>query len=104
MKEVMIPNGSIAVEAKYTEQVISDYRRNPLIEALPNLLSPHEVIEKIAVYPEYYRSERQVESHYRIHMIDRLFQVFQPLPMNLELENKISRALRQGYISRNPFD
>lgn len=104
MKEVMILNGSIAVEAKYTEQVISDYRRNPLIEALPNLLSPHEVIEKIAVYPEYYRSERQVESHYRIHMIDRLFQVFQPLPMNLELENKISRALRQGYISRNPFD
>ncbi|OOO64654.1 AAA family ATPase [Clostridium tepidum] len=103
MKEVMIPNGSIAVEAKYTEQVISDYRRNPLIEALPNLLSPNEVIKKIAVYPEYYRSERQVESYYRIHMIDRLFQVFQPLPMNLELENKISRALRQGYISRNPF-
>ena len=104
MKEVMIPNGSIAVEAKYTEQVISDYRRNPFIEALPNLLSPHEIIEKIAVYPEYYKSERQVEGHYRIHMIDRLFQVFQPLPMNLELENKISRALRQGYISRNPFD
>ncbi|HBX49101.1 MAG TPA: AAA family ATPase [Clostridiaceae bacterium] len=104
MKEVMIPSGSIAVEANYKEQVIPDYKGNPLIEALPNLLSPHEVIEKIAVYPEYHKSERQVEGYYRIHMIDRLFQVFQPLPMNLELERKISRALRQGYISRNPFD
>ena len=104
MKEVMIPNGSIAVEAKYIEQVISDYRGNPFIEALPNLISPHEVIEKIAVYPKYHKSERQIEGYYRIHMIDRLFQVFQPLPMSLELENKISRALRQGYISRNPFD
>lgn len=100
----MIPNGSAAVEAEYKEQVIPDYRGNPFIEALPNLLAPHEVIEKIAVYPEYHKSERQVEGYYRIHMIDRLFQVFQPLPMNLELENKISRALRQGYISRNPFD
>lgn len=104
MKEVMIPNGSIAVEAKYIEQVISDYRGNPFIEALPHLISPHEVIEKIAVYPKYHKSERQIEGYYRIHMIDRLFQVFQPLPMSLELENKISRALRQGYISRNPFD
>ena len=104
MKEVMIPNGSIAVEAKYIEQVISDYRGNPFIEALPHLISPHEVIEKIAVYPKYHKSERQIEGYYRIHMIDRLFQVFQPLPMSLELVNKISRALRQGYISRNPFD
>lgn len=104
MKEVMIPNGSLAVEAQYKEQIIPDYKRNPFIEALPNLLSPQEVIEKIANYPEYDKGERQLESFYRIHMIDRLFQVFQPLPMNLELERKVSRTVRQGYISRNPFD
>ena len=104
MKEVIIPNGSVAVEAEYKDQIIPDYRGNPFIEALPNILSPQDVIERLAFYPEYNKSEREVESHYRIYMIDRLFQVFQPLPMNLELESKISRAIRQGYISRNPFD
>lgn len=104
MKKVIIPNGSLAVEAEYKEQIIPDYRGNPFIEALPNLLSPNEVIDKLAFYPEYHKDERQVESYYRVHMIDRLFQLFQPLPMNLELENKIARAIRQGYISRNPSE
>ena len=104
MEQVMIPNGSAAVEAEYKEQIIPDYRGNPFIESLPNLLSTQEVIERLAFYPEFNKNERLLDSHYRIHMIDRLFQVFQPLPMNLELENKISRALRQGYVSRNLFD
>ena len=94
----------MAEEAEYKEQVIPDYQDNPFIEALPNLLSPHEVVEKLAFYPEYLQNERKLDSHYRIYMVDRLFQVFQPLPMNIELERKISRALRQGYVSRNPFE
>ena len=103
MKEVIIPNGSIAVEAEYTEQIIPDYKGNPFIESLPNLLSAQEAIERLAFYPEFNKSERLLDSHYRIHMVDRLFQVFQPLPMSIELERKISRAIRQGYLSRNPF-
>ena len=103
MKEVIIPNGSIAVEADYKEQVIPDYRGNPLIEALPNLLSDRESIEKLTFYPRFNKSERLMDSHYRIYMVDRLFQVFQPLPMSIELERMISRVIRQGYLSRNPF-
>ena len=103
MREVMIPNGSIAVEAEYKEQVILDYRGNPFIESLPNLLSTQEAIEKLAFYPKFEKNERQLDNHYRIHMIDRLFQVFQPIPMTIELERKISRSIRQGYLSRNPF-
>lgn len=103
MKEVMIPNGSIAVEADYKEQVIPDYKGNPFIETLPNLLSDQESIEKLAFYPGFNKSERLMDSHYRIYMVDRLFQVFQPLPMSIELERMISRVIRQGYLSRNPF-
>jgi hypothetical protein len=103
MGEVWIPSGSMAVEAEYKEQIIPDYKDNPFIEALPSLMAPDEVIEKLAFYPQYNSSERQLESHYRIHMIDRMFQVFQPLPMSIELESKIARAVRQGYLSRNPF-
>ncbi|NLA83934.1 MAG: ATP-binding protein, partial [Clostridiales bacterium] len=103
MKEVMIHNGSIAVEAEYKEQVIPDYRGNPFIESLPSLLSTQEVIEKLTFYPQFNKRERQLNKHYRIHMIDRLFQVFQPIPMTIELERKISRVIRQGYLYRNPF-
>lgn len=94
----------MAEEAEYKEQVIPDYQDNPFIEALPNLLSPHKVVEKLAFYPQYHQNERKLDSHYRIYMVDRLFQVFQPLPMNIELERKISRTLRQGYVFRNPFE
>jgi len=104
VKKIIIPNGSMAEEAQYKEQVIPDYQDNPFIEALPNLLSPHKVVEKLAFYPQYHQNERKLDSHYRIYMVDRLFQVFQPLPMNIELERKISRALRQGYVFRNPFE
>lgn len=104
MKKIIIPNGSMAEEAQYKEQVIPDYQDNPFIEALPNLLSPHKVVEKLAFYPQYHQNERKLDSHYRIYMVDRLFQVFQPLPMNIELERKISRTLRQGYVFRNPFE
>jgi hypothetical protein len=104
VKKIIIPNGSMAEEAQYKEQVIPDYQDNPFIEALPNLLSPHKVVEKLAFYPQYHQNERKLDSHYRIYMVDRLFQVFQPLPMNIELERKISRTLRQGYVFRNPFE
>lgn len=103
MGKVLIPNGGIAEEAQYKEQVIPDYRGNPFIEALPEVLAPVEVVEKLAFYPIYNKDERLLDSHYRIYMIDRLFQIFQPIPMTIELERKISRVIRQGYLSRNPF-
>lgn len=103
METVIIPNGLQAEVACYKEQVIKDYRNNPLIEALPALQSPDTIIEKLAYYPEYDPVERNLESYYRVHIINRLLEVFQPLPMTIELESRISRILRQGYISRNPF-
>lgn len=104
MEQILkIPNAGIAHLAKYKEQVISDYINNPLIEALPPLLTTDEVAERLAYYPEYNPTERQLDSHYRIHMIQRLFQVFQPIPINIDLESRVARAIRQGYISRCPF-
>lgn len=100
---VSIKNGCNAEIAEYKEMIIPEYVDNPLIEALPALLTDSEVIEKIAFYPEYISDERNLDKHYRIHMVNRLFQVFQPLPMNIELENKIARTIRQGYVSRNPL-
>jgi len=100
---IMITNSCQGEIAVYKPQIITDYQNNPFIEALPPVLSAEEVVEKLAFYPEYRSEERYLDSHYRIHMINRLFQVYQPLPMTIELETRISRVLRQGYVSRNPF-
>lgn len=100
---ILIPDGCSAEVAEYKEQIIPDYKNNPFIEVLPPLLTASEVIEKLAFYPSYNVEERKLDSHHRIHLINRIFQVFQPLPMNIKLESRISRSIRQGYITRNPF-
>jgi hypothetical protein len=103
MSKIAIPNGTLAVTANYKEQVIEEYKGNPFIEALPLIYSSSEAAEKLAFYPIYNNEERMLESQYRIHLVQRLFQCFQPLPIHLDLESRISRVLRQGYLARNPF-
>lgn len=103
MNRVIIPNGSDAVVAEYGEQVIEEYSGNPFIEALPSILSTEEAIDKMAIYAEYNPKERMLDKHYRIHLVQRLFQCFQPLWIHLDLESRISRVIRQGYLARNPF-
>ncbi|MFV2050850.1 ATP-binding protein [Metabacillus sp. YM-086] len=103
MNKVIIPNGSDAIVAEYGEQVIKEYSGNPFIEAIPSILSTEEAIEKMAIYAEYNPKERMLDKHYRIHLVQRLFQCFQPLWIHLDLESRISRVIRQGYLARNPF-
>ena len=102
-KYIFIPNGGEAVEAEYKEQMIEEYKGNPFIEALPPIYSKDEVVDKLVVYPNYNSKERMLESHLRVHMLQRLFQCFQPLQIHLDLESRISRVIRQGYLARNPF-
>lgn len=96
-------NISQFTKAHYSEQVIKEYQNNPLIEGLPPILSKQEVIEKLSYYPHFDESERQLDSHYRFHLIQRVFSMFQVLPYHLDLESRLSRLLRQGYLSRNPL-
>lgn len=103
MNRVIIPNGGEAVEASYLEQIIEEYRGNPFIESLPPILSTEEAVEKLAIYAKYNSKERMLDKQYRFHLVQRLFQCFQPLWIHLDLESRISRVIRQGYLARNPF-
>lgn len=103
LRKIIIPNGVEAVVADYKEQVVQDYKGNPLIEALPEIISKFDAMDQLAVYPYFNENEKELESHYRCHLIQRLFQYFQPLSTHLDLYNRISIILRQGYISRNPM-
>jgi len=103
VNKILIDNGGEAEVANYKEQIIHEYQNNPLIEGLPNIVSSEEAIDKLAVYPYFSEEERKLEPHIRYHLIQRLFQYFQPINLILDLESRVSRVIRQGYIARNPF-
>lgn len=90
------------VQAEYKEQIIYDYKDNPMIEALPELIDDEAVIDMLSEYPYFNKEERNLDKIYRCHLVQRIFQYFQPLGIHLDLYNKFSIILRQGYISRNP--
>ncbi len=96
--------GQTMVEAVYSDPIIQEYKSNPLIESLPPIFTEDNVIEYISVFPPFNEREKEMDTSYRYHCVQRLFQYFQPFEKHLELEQKISRAIRQGYINRNPLD
>ena len=89
-------------EARYLPQVVEDYKGNPLIEALPPIHSAAKAAQLLAVDLDYHEGERDLDDEYREHCIYRLFRYFQPLDTHIDIEKRVSRAIRQGYISKNP--
>ncbi len=97
------PNIGVTVSAEYTSQEIKEYQRNPLIEALPPIWSFEQVEELLHSYPECEEYERKLDAHYRYHCVQRIYGYFQPWGTHFDIEQRISRSIRQGYLSRNPF-
>ncbi len=65
--------------ANYVRQDISEYAGNPLIEALPPILSEAAAVELISNFPQPVDpKELTLEGATRIHCIDRLRTVVQP--------------------------
>jgi hypothetical protein len=98
-----VPNGGIAEIANYKEQVLTEYRDNPLIEALPPILTHDEFVTAVTEYPAFDNSEKKLDASLRLHCVERVLNYFQPLSKHIELEQKISRIIRQGYLERNPL-
>lgn len=101
--DTQIPQGEVMVDAIYSKQVVQDYESNPLIEALPPIFTEDNVIEQISIFPPFDEKERTLSPSYRLHCLQRLFQYFQPFEKHLDLEQRISRAIRQGYLHRSPM-
>lgn len=89
--------------AIYHEQKVNAYRHNPLIEALPDILTRQKVIELLLDTPNFNEEEINESPEVRMHFIQQIKHHFmQPLPIHLELEMKISSMIRTGYVGRNP--
>lgn len=98
----MINKTSVCVKAEYHSQIIDEYRGNPLIEALPSILSSGKAADLLTVEPGYHRAKRDLDSLYRFHCIQRLSRYFQPLDTHIDIEQRVSRSIRQSYVDRNP--
>ena len=89
--------------AEYLPQMIEDYKENPFIEALPPIMpSAEAAVNALSVKPVYSEAERDMGAYNRMHSAMRLNRYFQPLYIHLDIEQRISRSIRQGYVSRNP--
>lgn len=89
--------------AIYYEQKVNDYKYNPLIEALPDILTRQKVIKLLTETPKFNEDEKNESPEIRMHLIQQIKHHFmQPMPIHLELEIKISTMVRTGYVGRNP--
>lgn len=80
------------------------YLGNPLIEALPPILSPEALDALLLNRPSTDLSEiRRLPSHARVHAMADLDSLFVPRPELATIESEISLLLRSGYLRRNPM-
>ncbi|MBT2639377.1 AAA family ATPase [Bacillus sp. ISL-39] len=91
-------------KAIYIDQEIEEYAGNPLIEALPPILSVGQAYEQLCSKPHFDERERDLSEELRYHMLFRLQRFFQPVTKHLDLEMRLSRLIRSGYSYRNPLD
>src|SRR4051812_12440048 len=88
--------------ATYKDQSIARYRNNPILGALPVIRSASEVASLLACYPELQPDGSSMPSEVRTHLIMDVLHFFQPLPVHIDLEQRVSRVLRDGYVPRDP--
>jgi len=92
-------------KAIYTEppHYLPEYKGNPLIEALPPIWDSDDVVDMLSYSDGHHDGERQYEARHRMHFVLRLFRYFQPLEQHLDIDERFSLCIRQGYLHRSPL-
>lgn len=91
-------------KANYKAQEIEEYNNNPFIEALPNIFTDEEVIDRFTLSPMISLPDREKSSNLRYHIIKRVKNFIQPLPIHITIERRLSALIRRGYLARNPLN
>lgn len=90
-------------DAIYLKQVLSIYRGNRFIEALPEIADPAEEIRSMQRLVCVNAEDRALPAHLRRHLLDAMPAAFlQPMEQHIELSERVSSMLRNGYLDRNP--
>jgi hypothetical protein len=109
MKDVKSRNEIITLKggyekATYKSQELEEYRNNPFIEALPNIFTVEDVVDKFTSFPQTNTEDKFKAANIRYHIIKRAKNFVQPLPIHIVLERRLSALIRRGYLARNPID
>ena len=91
-------------EAVYKPQFLPEYENNPFLEALPPIFNEDDVLERFMVTPRISKEDKQKEANIRYHVLKRVKNFIQLLPIHFEVERRLSTLLRRGYLARNPLD
>lgn len=91
-------------EAFYKEQALVEYSNNPFIEALPPIFNEDDVLDRFMVTPKITKKDKENEANIRYHVLKRIKNFIQPLPIHFEVERRLSTLIRRGYLARNPLD
>ncbi|MWC27178.1 ATP-binding protein [Paenibacillus sp. MMS18-CY102] len=89
--------------AVYKQSTDPMYRHNPYIEALPKPRNLEDVANLIRRHPVYSEQERELSALDRAEAVQRISNFMEPMPIHLELEQRFSRMIRNGYFARNPL-
>lgn len=88
--------------AEYLAQEVSVFCGNPLNEALPPTLTPHEVTEYLLQLPAYSDADREKSQVARVEMTETAREFFVPNGKHLMVYYAITNMIRRGYVRRNP--
>ncbi|MGH1143068.1 ATP-binding protein [Bacillus pseudomycoides] len=104
VNHICIEENCFHPKAVYLPQQVKEYEGNPFLETLPPILSMESLYKSLAVYPHFNKGERLHPKELRCHYVMRLNSFFQPYGRQISLYNLFDRALRQGYLYRNPMN
>lgn len=91
-----------AETATYRDPRLPLYRGHPFIEALPPIWTADQAARQLMRYPAYRKQDRTQPAELRLHLIQNAVRFFEPLPVHLDLEQRLSRVIRTGYLGRHP--
>lgn len=86
--------------ASYLKSGISHYDGNPLIEALPPIMSLDDATAVLSRYPAWNEDELSLPPHIRRHCVGKLFGLVQAAPIYIDCLWSFDELLRGGYVGR----
>ena len=88
--------------AEYKPQRLPQYKENPLIEALPPVMTDRQLFEALTLLPEFDSEQRMWSSEERMQMLLTLSSFMIPLARHVKLARTLDAMLRAGYVGRVP--
>jgi len=90
------------VDAVYTPQRLPSFKGNPLIEALPPVMSEERVFQSLLRLPDFAPEQQEWSTPERIMMLLELQNFMAPTLGQIELCLSLDAMMRTGYLGRAP--